>query len=66
MGYQIRRVRFDTAGKVIGHEPFIEGWLRSNGDVTGRPVDLEELPDGSLLISDDAAGLIYRVTYKKP
>jgi len=66
VGYQIRRVRFDTAGKVIGHEPFIEGWLRSNGDVTGRPVDLEELPDGSLLISDDAAGLIYRVTYKKP
>jgi len=66
VGYQIMRIRFDAAGRVIGHEPFITGWLRPDGGVTGRPVDLEELPDGSLLISDDAAGLIYRVTYKKP
>lgn len=66
VGYQIVRVRFDTQGAVIGHEPFISGWLRQNGSVTGRPVDLEELPDGSLLISDDAAGLIYRVSYTTP
>ena len=66
VGYQIVRVRFDKTGKAIGSEPFISGWLKANGNVTGRPVDLEELPDGSLLISDDAADVIYRVTYKKP
>jgi len=66
VGYQIVRVRFDAQGSVIGHEPFITGWLRQDGSVTGRPVDVEELPDGSLLISDGAAGLIYRVIYTKP
>ncbi|MBL4613607.1 MAG: PQQ-dependent sugar dehydrogenase [Magnetovibrio sp.] len=66
VGYQIVRVRFDDQGQAIGHKPFITGWLKANGVVTGRPVDLEELPDGSLLISDDAADVIYRVTYKKP
>lgn len=66
VGYRIMRIRFDAAGQVIGKEPFVDGWLRPNGDVTGRPVDLEELPDGSLLISDDGAGLIYRVVYIKP
>ena len=35
-----------------------------DGSVAGRPVDLEELPDGSLLISDDHAGFVYRVTYR--
>jgi len=66
VGYQVVRVRFDSLGQVVGAEPFITGWLRSDSTVIGRPVDLEELPDGSLLISDDRAGRIYRVTYKKP
>ncbi len=66
VGYRIVRVRFDGAGQVQGVEPFIEGWLQPQERVTGRPVDLEELPDGSLLISDDTAGIVYRVTYKKP
>ena len=66
VGYRVMRVRFGSGGKIIGKEPFIEGWLRPNEDVLGRPVDVEELPDGSLLISDDGAGLIYRVTYRKP
>lgn len=65
VGYRILRVTFKN-GKAVGKAPFIEGWLRPNQAVTGRPVDLEELPDGSLLISDDNAGVIYRVTYKKP
>ena len=65
VGYRIVRVRFD-GGRVQGVEPFIEGWLQPGERVTGRPVDLEELPDGSLLVSDDTAGVIYRVTYKKP
>lgn len=66
VGYQVVRVHFDGAGKVVQHTPFITGWLRPDGRVIGRPVDLEELPDGSLLISDDKAGRIYRVTYGAP
>ena len=66
VGYQVLRVRFDAAGRALGVEPFITGWLRPDGAVIGRPVDVEELPDGSLLISDDKAGLIYRVTYNQP
>ena len=65
VGYRVMRIRFE-GGKAIGKEPFIEGWLRPNEDVLGRPVDVEELPDGSLLISDDGPGLVYRVTYSKP
>lgn len=49
-----------TAGKT---EVFAEGWLTSNNEYLGRPVDVATLPDGSLLISDDYAGAIYRVSY---
>ncbi len=62
-GFRIVRVRFDTGGNPTGYTTFIEGWLQADGSVWGRPTDLEELPDGSLLISDDYAGVIYRVTY---
>ena len=61
IGYRIMRVTSRQAA--AGQEVFIDGWLEADGSVRGRPVDLEELPDGSLLISDDLAGLIYRVTY---
>ncbi len=64
VGYRVVRVRFSPAGQPTGQEVFIDGWLGADGSVSGRPVDLEELPDGSLLISDDRAGLIYRVTYR--
>jgi glucose/arabinose dehydrogenase len=51
----------------VRQEPFIEGWLqhRANGAevVWGRPVDVLNMPDGSLLVSDDLAGAIYRVSY---
>jgi glucose/arabinose dehydrogenase len=43
------------------YEPFIDGRLQPGGDVLGRPVDIEIASDGSLLISDDQADLIYRV-----
>ena len=62
-GYRILRVRFSPAGLPQGKWVFIDGWLAKDGRVRGRPVDLEELPDGSLLISDDHAGRVYRVTY---
>ncbi|KAA2237729.1 PQQ-dependent sugar dehydrogenase [Salinarimonas soli] len=42
---------------------FAEGWLTENGEYIGRPVDVAQLPDGSLLVSDDAAGAIYRISY---
>ena len=50
--------------KVLSAEPFAEGWLDSaKDDVWGRPVDIELLPDGSMLVSDDYADAIYRITY---
>ena len=64
IGYRIMRVRFSPAGRPQGKWVFIDGWLGPDGSVSGRPVDLEELPDGSLLISDDHAGVVYRVTYQ--
>ena len=62
-GYRVARVRFDSRGKATGWEPFAEGWLRPDGNLWGRPVDVEELPDGSLLVSDDHAGAVYRIRY---
>ena len=64
IGYRIVRVRFSPAGQPQGKWVLIDGWLGQDGSVSGRPVDLEELPDGSLLISDDHAGVVYRVTYQ--
>ena len=44
-------------------EPFAEGWLTENGEYTGRPVDVAQLADGSILVSDDFAGALYRIWY---
>lgn len=63
-GYQVVTVAINDSEKVTGQDVFITGWLDdASQDVWGRPVDVQELPDGSLLISDDMAGCIYRVTY---
>ena len=48
--------------KVISYEPFAEGWHEGNF-VWGRPVDLLIMPDGAMLVSDDHAGVIYRISY---
>jgi glucose/arabinose dehydrogenase len=62
-GYRIMMVAVDGS-KGTSYEPFISGWLDEAKDAAwGRPVDLLELPDGSILISDDFADAIYRVTY---
>jgi glucose/arabinose dehydrogenase len=62
IGYRIKRVVV-SAGKAVRQEVFAEGWL--DGDhAWGRPVDVEVLPDGSLLVSDDHAGAIYRIRYR--
>jgi glucose/arabinose dehydrogenase len=44
-------------------EVFADGWLTSNNEYLGRPVDVAMLPDGSLLVSDDYVGAIYRISY---
>ena len=50
--------------KIVSYEPFAEGWLQGDS-VSGRPVDVLVMHDGSLLVSDDYAGMIYRITYSK-
>jgi glucose/arabinose dehydrogenase len=62
LGYRVTFVRLE-GNRVAGYEPFAEGWL-SNGQAWGRPVDVQEMPDGSLLVSDDKADLIYRISYR--
>jgi glucose/arabinose dehydrogenase len=62
-GYRVSLVRLDSSGKVKNYEVFAQGWLQGES-AWGRPVDIEVLPDGSLAISDDSAGLIYRISYK--
>lgn len=64
IGYQISMVTVDENNQASDYQPFINGWLDTdNDDVSGRPVDIEWLPDGSMLISDDFADMIYRVVY---
>lgn len=61
IGYRIMLVRLD-GNKATSYEPFAAGWLNEATDeVWGRPVDVELMPDGSMLISDDYAGAIYRI-----
>lgn len=61
VGYRVSVVRFTEAGPV--YEPFLDLWLKGE-KVTGRPNDVLVSRDGSLLISDDKTGAIYRVTYQ--
>jgi glucose/arabinose dehydrogenase len=58
-------VKFNADGTVKSVEPFMTGFLVNNNYV-GRPVDVQPMKDGSILISDDWNGAIYRVTYGKP
>ena len=61
IGYRVMYVALKGGGPA-SYEVFAEGWLR-DGVASGRPVDIEILPDGSLLVSDDKAGRIYRIIY---
>ncbi len=64
IGYRLMLVELDENQKATSYEPFAEGWLK-NGEVSGRPVDVMHMPDGSLLVSDDFANVIYRVIYEE-
>ena len=63
VGYRVTLVRLDAAGKAVSYEPFAQGWLAGER-AWGRPADVLVAPDGSLLVSDDAAGAIYRIRYR--
>jgi glucose/arabinose dehydrogenase len=71
-GYRIMLVKL-KGNKAVSYTPFAEGWLRGTrssrgsrtiADAWGRPADVLVMPDGSMLISDDEAGVVYRITYK--
>ncbi len=64
IGYRVMRVELN-GDQATSYEVFAEGWLpgTKESEVWGRPVDLLFLPDGSMLLSDDKAGAIYRITY---
>lgn len=63
-GYRIMLAKLEGS-RVVSYEPFAQGWLQGES-AWGRPVDLEVLPDGSLAVSDDSAGVIYRISYAPP
>jgi glucose/arabinose dehydrogenase len=63
VGYRITLVRLKE-NRAVSYETFAEGWLQ-NGKAWGRPVDLQIMPDGSMLVSDDKGGAIYRISYRK-
>ncbi|MCI0590421.1 MAG: PQQ-dependent sugar dehydrogenase [Gammaproteobacteria bacterium] len=62
VGYRIVRVKFDRDGEPVSDEVFADGWLQGS-KAWGRPVDVLQMPDGALLVSDDHQGVIYRITY---
>ncbi|HEY0478753.1 MAG TPA: PQQ-dependent sugar dehydrogenase [Kofleriaceae bacterium] len=64
LGYRVMVVRLD-GDKAVSYEPLVSGWLDERDQAWGRPVDVEVLDDGSLLISDDYKGVLYRVTYRR-
>ncbi len=63
IGYQVMDVTIN-GDKVTDARPFISGWMQGQS-VWGRPVDVLVMPDGALLVSDDHAGVIYKIVYKK-
>ncbi len=63
VGYRLVSVQLN-GNRAVTQEVFAEGWLQ-DGKAWGRPVDVLIMPDGALLVSDDHAGVIYRISYKK-
>ena len=63
IGARVMVTFIDEEGKATS-EVFAEGWIDENGEYLGRPVDVAQLRDGSLLVSDDLAGALYRISYE--
>jgi glucose/arabinose dehydrogenase len=66
IGARVLFTSLKSDGTADKTEVFADGWLDENGLYRGRPVDVAVMKDGSLLISDDFSGALYRVTYKEP
>ncbi|MCU0358248.1 MAG: sorbosone dehydrogenase family protein [Cyclobacteriaceae bacterium] len=66
IGYRVSLVKVDNNNRSLGYETFASGWLDDETQkVWGRPVDVLVLKDGSMLVSDDQANVIYRISYSK-
>ena len=63
IGARVMVTFIDDEGKATS-EVFAEGWIDENGEYLGRPVDVAQLRDGSLLVSDDLAGALYRISHE--
>lgn len=64
LGYDVTLAKLNGNG-VTSYTVFASGWLRADNSVIGRPVDVLQMPDGALLVSDDYNGAVYRISYKK-
>jgi glucose/arabinose dehydrogenase len=65
VGARVMFTSLDEEGAAVETVVFAEGWLdKATGQYRGRPVDVAQLRDGSLLVSDDFAGAIYRIWYE--
>jgi glucose/arabinose dehydrogenase len=66
-GYKVVRIRFEGARPAGGYDDFLTGWMlgEDKKEVWGRPVGLAVLKDGSMLVVDDGANKVWRVTYKR-
>jgi glucose/arabinose dehydrogenase len=64
VGYNVSTVKLDASGKAVSYATFADGWLQPDGKVLGRPVDVQQMPDGALLVSDDYSGVVYRISKK--
>lgn len=63
IGYRMTTVRLEN-NRAVKYEVFAEGWLQG-WKAWGRPVDVQVMPGVALLVSDDSAGAIYRISFKK-
>ena len=63
-GARVMVTFLDEEGNAREMVPFAEGWLRDNGVYSGRPVDVQQYVDGSILVSDDKVGAVYRISYE--
>lgn len=63
VGARVMFTAVNEDGSVGETEVFAEGWLNENGEYLGRPVDVAQMLDGSILVSDDLAGAIYRISH---
>lgn len=64
VGYQVLVVDLGPDGEMLGQQVFASGWLQGQ-KAWGRPNDVLVMPDGALLVSDDQAGVIYRISYSQ-